>query len=300
MNKKVAILGSTGLIGEAVYSFFLDRKVDIKACSFNGGNIRGIKIEAIDISKSNQLKNWLEGEDIETIIYLAAKIPNSFLEADFKLFIKNYKMHKKVLDYWRHSKCHLLYASGSSVYGPNSSIPWKENNITLPDNYYSLSKLAGELTFFMEHQNIGLPLTILRINAPYGAKNRRKTVINVFLEKALNQEDIILFGSGNREQDFVYVKDVAKAFWLAYLKKESGIFNIASGETILMKDLASIIKKITGSDSSIVFSGKVDPQEKLKIKIDISKAEELLGFIPDYTIEKGLMKCIEEYECSKE
>ena len=294
MKERVAILGATGFIGKAVTSLFLGEGIDIVACSNKGGTINDLPVDQVDISKEGALSQWLKDKDIDAIIYLSAKIPKSFTEADWDLFYYNLMMHKQVLDYWKTHKCHLIYASSCSVYGSHSPIPWKEENAAFPDNYYSISKLVGEILFYQEYQK-RLPSTILRINAPYGVDTRRKTVINIFLERALRGKDIIVFGSGNRQQDFIYALDVARAFLISYLKKKYGMYNIASGRTIAMKELANIIVNLTKSPSKIIYSGEVDPQEGYQVDVDISKARNELGFLPKYSLEDGLSECISQY-----
>jgi UDP-glucose 4-epimerase len=294
MKGRVAILGATGFIGKAVTSLFLNEEIDMEACSKNGGTLNSFPVDQVDISKEGALSQWLKNKDVDAIIYLSSKIPSSFLEADWDLFYYNLMMHKQVLDYWKTNGCHLIYASSCSVYGSRGPIPWKENNTTIPDNYYSISKLVGEILFYQEYQK-GLPLTILRINAPYGVDTRRKTVINIFLESALKGKTLILFGSGNRQQDFIYVLDVARAFWISYLRKKYGIYNIASGKTVTMKELANIIINQTNSSSKIIYSGEPDPQEGFQVNIDISKARNELGFLPEYSLEDGFKECILHY-----
>jgi len=294
MKCKVAILGATGLIGTAVTSLFLEAGIDMEACSKNGGRINDLKVDKIDISKGGALSKWLNDKDINAIIYLSSNIPNSFQEVHWDLFHENCVMHKQILDYWNINKCHLIYASSCSVYGSSSLIPWKEENATFPDNYYSTSKRVGEMLFHQEFQK-GIPLTVLRINALYGTNTKRKTVINIFLEKALKNEDIILFGNGTREQDFIYVKDVARAFLVSYLNKKYGVYNIASGKTITMQELADIIVNLTNSSSKIIYSGTPDSQEGAHVDIDISNAQNKLGFVPTYSLQDGLNECISHY-----
>ena len=291
---RVAILGATGFIGKAVTSLFLKEGIDIEACSKNGGIINGFSVDQVNISKEGALSQWLKNNDVDAIIYLSSKIPKFFLEADWNLFYYNLMLHKQVLDYWKTHNCHLIYASGCFVYGSHSPIPGEEENATFPDNYYSISKLVGEILLYQEYQK-GLPLTILRINALYGVDTRRKAVINTFLESALKGKNLILFGSGNRQQDFIYVLDVARAFWISYLKKKYGLYNIASGKTVTMEELANLIINLTKSSSKIIYSGEPDTQEGFQVDIDISKARNELGFLPKYSLEDGLKRCILKY-----
>ena len=294
MNGRVAILGATGFIGKKITSLFHEHGIEIKGCDKNEGIINGVSVDPIDISEEGALSHWLINKNITAIIYLSSKIPKSFAEANWDLFHYNLMMHKQVMDYWIKNKCHLIFASSCSVYTSHNPLPWREDNAIFPDNYYSISKLLGEKLFYQEYQK-GLPLTILRINAPYGVDMRSRTVINIFLERALEGKELVLYGSGDRQQDFIYVLDVARAFLQSYLTKKSGIYNISNGKTVTMRELADLIIDLTKSSSKIIYSGEPDSQEGNQVEIDISKARNELGFSPKYSLEEGLKECILQY-----
>lgn len=295
MTGTIAVIGANGFIGKAVTSLLNETGIEIITCDLNEGTIEGIPVDPVDISKEGMLSHWLEDRDVRAMIYLSSKIPHTFSEADWDLFHYNLLMHKHVLESWKARKCHLIYPSGCSVYGLSSPIPWKEENSTFPHDYYPTSKLLGEILFFPEYER-GLPLTILRINAPFGAITGRKTVVNIFLERALKGEDLALYGSGNRQQDFIHVSDVARAFRTSYINKKYGIFNVASGRTVTMRELAETIIDLTGSSSKIIYPGKPDPQEGLRVEVDISKARDELGFTPELSLEDGLKECVRQYK----
>lgn len=294
MDHGIAIVGATGFIGKEITNNFQNKGINLHLCSKNGGEINGINVDKVDLLEKEDLMVWLNNKNISSLLYLSSEIPTSFGESDWDLFNTNLQMNKTILDCWVEKKYHLIYSSSCSLYGQNNKFPWDENEFVFPDNYYTLSKLVGELFFLKEYLN-GLPLTILRISAPYGKHNRRKTVINKFIENAIDGEDIILLGNGKREQDFMYVKDISKAFWLATISKKYGIYNIASGNTINMQSLANKIIKLTNSNSKIKYSGSIDHQENIKVEINILKAKEILNFEPDYSLDDGLKDCIDDY-----
>ena len=296
MSKQIAIVGARGFFGRYITSLFQEKHQDIVACSQHGGEICGIKVDAVDLTHDDELNRWINDKDISTMIYLSSIVPKSFSEANWQLFKKNIEMHDTILRCWNQQKFHLIYSSGCTVYGPHSPLPWTEKNFTFPDNYYPLSKLIGELLFYKEFISSQQELTILRINAPFAFDPNRKTVINIFIENALAGKDLVLHGSGNREQDYIYIKDIAQAFWISYERKIPGIYNIASGQTIAMKELAEKIISLTNSNSKIIYSGTPDPLEHEKVSIDISKAREILGYSPKYSLNEGLMDCIKNYK----
>jgi len=296
MKPSVAIVGASGFIGTEVTCRFLNEYVHVYPCSKNGGKIKDTIIDSVDITNDHSLMDWLSGKNIDTLIYLSSIIPQSFSNTEWTIFDQNLKMHKSILGAWTKYKFHLIYSSSSSVYSQITPIPWSEMTVIMPENYYSISKFVGEMLFFKEFKTKGLPLSILRLNAPYGVGNRIKTVINIFIERSLKNEDLVLFGSGHREQDFINVKDVAQAFWQASAKRKSGIYNIAQGKTITMKELAHLIVELTHSKSKIVYSGTEDPQERIKVSIDVSKSQNELNFFPKYSMRDGLLDCINEYK----
>ena len=293
MSEKVAILGANGLIGGAVTALFVEKGADVLCCAKEGGPVGDKEVALIDLTKEGALSKWLGKKKVSTVIYLASAVPSSFENLSSDLFETNLRMHREVLSYWEKTGCHLIFASSCSVYGSKGPIPWREENAPSPENFYSISKLAGELMF--DARSDELPLTVFRINAPYGFPVGRKTVVNVFMERALEGTNLILYGTGKRAQDLLYVRDIASAFWLAHSKKKYNTYNIASGETVTMRRLAEMVVDCAHSSSKIVNSGKPDPQEGVKVAVDVSRARRELGFKPRYNLAKGLEALAKEY-----
>lgn len=293
------MLGANGFIGREVSRLFIEHNEHLLLYSRRAGKINDYRVKGIDISKKGILWKHLSGRRIKAIVYLAAKIPSSISSSTKSIFFYNLKLHKEVLSCWLRLKCQLIYVSSASVYGRAPS-PWVETKMPQPDNYYSFSKAIGELMFRLNSIQRGLPLTILRINAPFGVNPRHKTVVNVFIEQSLRGGDISIFGSGRRQQDFIHVSEIARAVWLSYKKKKAGLYNIASGNAISMLQLAELIKKLCKSKSRMIKSRmiknvRVDPEEKKTLKIDISRANKDLDFHPSQSLKEGLKRCIQQY-----
>ena len=81
----------------------------------------------------------------------------------------------------------------------------------------------------------------------------RKRVMKTFLNKAINNENITLFGAGEKVQDFIYVKNIGLIVEELILKEIFGVFNLVSGKSISMKDLAILIINLTKSNSELIF-----------------------------------------------
>lgn len=166
-------------------------------------------------------------------------------------------------------------------------------NLDIKD-FYTMSKITGE--HFCSIMNFKkIDAVSLRISAPYGEYSKNKNVLNIFLDKALKNEDIIVYGNGSREQNFTYAGDILNALELILKKKISGTYNVTSNQNISMFNLAKLIKEITKSKSRIVFNNKVDPQESYRPKYNSKKAFKTFGYKSKFDLKDGLQKYINWY-----
>jgi len=186
----------------------------------------------------------------------------------------------------------LVYASSSSVYGSRTATPISEDTRACPDNPYSAGKLSGEELIAASCERDGLRAASLRIAAPYGPNQPKKTVIHFFLDAAVNGRDLFVYGSGNRTQDFTFVDDVAEACWLALQHRAVGAFNVSGGQPVTMRQLAELAIECVGADTSrIIVGSHSDPQEDYRGIFSIEKARHQLGFEPHVSLREGLMRC---------
>ncbi len=293
--KTIAVLGAGGFLGRSLCERLSASKNTLVLGSFTQSSYRNIPIDPVDLTQKDALSRWLGDKKIDALFYLSSLMPYQFPGRDWDLLRGNLQMHQNVFDCWAKHKFHLIYASGTTVYAPSAK-PWNETSAAMPQSFYTVSKLWGENLFWLGYQNHKLPLSIMRISAPYGHKTRNLTVVNVFFNKAIQNLDLELLGSGRRQQDFIYVKDAAEGMIAAYRKRKFGIFNIAGGKTVTMKQLAQAVIRATGSRSKIVLNGKPDPQEKIKVKVDVRKARQELGFDPKFSLADGLKDMVRVYQ----
>jgi nucleoside-diphosphate-sugar epimerase len=118
-------------------------------------------------------------------------------------------------------------------------------------------------------------------------------VIQVYLEAAIQGRDLLVYGSGNRTQDFTFASDAAEACWIAFDRNAHGTFNITGGEPVTMKRLAELAVTCTGNHGSrIVVGSVIDPQDDYRGIFSIEKARRDLGFEPQVGLEDGLAQCV--------
>jgi nucleoside-diphosphate-sugar epimerase len=294
--KKVLVTGATGFIGRQLVRRLKSEGLDVYGISRNGGVIDNSIVDAVNLADAKQIEIWQKGKNLDAIIHTAAQIPSNFRGSDAQeCFMSNIGAMLNVLHLAISYKCHLIYTSSTSVYGTiqRSDQPVTEAHAN-PDNFYSNSKYVGDVLCQQMAQSDSLSYTSLRISAPYGPGCKRSTVINIFLKYALTGQNITLYGSGERTQDFTYIDDVVEAIWLGLSKRPTGIFNIASGNPVSMKTLAqTVLQAIPTSNSSIIYSGEVDPQENYRAIFSIDKAHQQFGWFPRVDLIEGLQATAE-------
>ena len=185
----------------------------------------------------------------------------------------------------------VVYASSSSVYGDTPELPKKENMRPNPQSPYAVSKLTGEYYCKVFSDIYGIKTICLRYFNVYGPNqdpaSEYAAVIPRFINRVLNNQPPIIFGDGNQTRDFTFVKDVVKANILAMEKNVEGVFNIAYGQQISINELANKIMEIVGVKLNPVYD-KPRPGDIRNSLADISLAKQKLGYMPEYSLEKGL------------
>lgn len=169
-------------------------------------------------------------------------------------------------------------------------------------NTYSITKETSEKFCQMYQKEFGLTAVIIKWFSVYGPGQKHYGVqkaVPTFIMKALKNEDIPVFDTGQQTADFIYTSDAIKATVLvAESKKAEGeIVEIGTGHETKVIDLAKDIIRISGSKSKIVhFPMRKGEDKKAHVVADISKLTGLTNFEPVINLEKGLKKTVAYYE----
>jgi UDP-glucose 4-epimerase len=190
----------------------------------------------------------------------------------------------------------IFASSGGTVYGTPTTVPISENHQTKPACSYGIHKLAIEHYLALYHRLYGLDYRVLRVSNAYGERQRPGTsqgAVTVFLDRALRGQEIEVWGDGSAVRDYVYVKDVARAFCQA--AGHSGttrIFNIASGIGVSVNELLAAIEVLLGQS----VSRRYLPSRPFDVPVnvlDASLAATHLGWRPQHTLQDGLRRTVE-------
>lgn len=290
MNRKVIVTGADGFIGSYALNALYEEGYSVTAVHKKLGSHD--KNSQWDIMEVNLLKDnadeHLAAINPAVIVHCAAILPKQFQGEEVEQITKaNLAIDLRIINFCFNKVCRLIYISGTSVYGMgNNSILSEESKVN-PIGPYVAGKFESEMLIL---DKLNYNPVILRISAPYGPRQRSKTVLRVFIEQAIANLDLMYYGTGDREQDFTSIYDVAKAIVCAVSNKNiHGIFNIASGKPISMRNLAElVIRTIPGTKSKVIAPGQPDPQENYRARFDISKAKKILGWQPTVSLEEGI------------
>jgi nucleoside-diphosphate-sugar epimerase len=187
----------------------------------------------------------------------------------------------------------VVYASSSSVYGDNASMPMREDALPQPVSPYGVTKLAAEQLCYLYHVNHGVPAVSLRYFTVYGPRQRPDMGFHKFLRAAILGEPITVFGDGEQTRDFTFVGDAVAATVAAATRGVPGVvYNIGGGVRLSLNGVLDLIGRTSGRTLRLT----VDPAQKGDMRhtfADTSRAQADLGFAPRVGIEDGLAA---EYE----
>jgi UDP-glucose 4-epimerase len=197
----------------------------------------------------------------------------------------------------------LIYASSAAVYGSTLRPQKREDGTLNPTSPYGVSKLAAENyvrlfsnlydmeTVSLRYFNVYGPRQSFNIRSAYGG------IIALCVNRLLRNTPPIIYGDGEQTRDFVYVQDVVEANMLALNTKDAvgETFNVGSGTSTTINQIAELLKKITNKENLHNIYSDPRPGDIRHGYADISKAKKLLGYNPQFSIKEGLTELVNWY-----
>ena len=197
----------------------------------------------------------------------------------------------------------LVFASSSSAYGDTPTLPKIETMPPRPQSPYAVTKVAGEYYLKVFNDIYGLRTTSLRYFNVFGPgqdpNSQYSAVIPKFVRAIIEGRPPTIYGDGEQSRDFTFVKDVIQAnVKAAESKKADGeVINVAKGDRTTVNELAAMIIRAFGKDGEL--EPVYEPARPGDVKhslADISKARELMGYEPEYTLEDGLEETLNYFK----
>jgi UDP-glucose 4-epimerase len=305
---KFMVTGGSGFIGSALVRGLLSRGADRVAVidnlltgkEENLTEIRGaVDFHKVDIRDYDGVLGAMQG--VECVFHEAAipSVPRSIHEP-----VPSHEVNIdgtfNVLRAAREAGVRrVIYAASSSAYGDTEVLPKVESMQPSPKSPYAAQKLMGEYYLSCWHGCFGMETVALRYFNVFGPRqdpqSQYAAAVPIFIDRAVKNQPITIYGDGEQTRDFIYVKDIVAAnVFFATQSKATGVFNVAYGKKITIKELAQKICALTGSQSEI----KHAPERAGDVKHSLAAIDKLraAGFAPTSNFEDGLAATIRGFQ----
>lgn len=300
-EQKIVVTGGAGFIGSQIAESFILEKDVVVLDNLTSGDARNIPDEATFIEGDVRDEQAIEAAttDADVIFHEAALVSvTASVEDPKKSHATNVEGTLNVLEAARQQDARVVLASSAAIYGPPNMIPITEDHPKQPGSPYGLDKLAVDQYAQMYNELYGLktvPLRYFNVYGPGQTGGDYAGVISVFIEQALSGDDITVHGDGEQTRDFVFIDDIVEANRRASTTASLGEpFNIGTGDSITIRELAELIRDVADSDSDIVHTEGRTGDIK-QSRADIRKSTDQLGYEPDTSIEDGIEQTVEWY-----
>lgn len=303
---RILVTGGAGFIGSHIVEHFqgaADIRVLDNLSTGRQSNLAGLTHEFIQGSVTDRavVRRAVKGADY--VFHLAAliSVPES-MEKPIEYVEANTVGTLILLEEAARARVkRLCFSSSAALYGDNPTVPKTENMIPEPKSPYAVTKLDGEHYCRMFHEEGRLQTVCLRYFNVFGPRQDPSgpyaAAVPIFIDHALKNKPLTIFGDGGQTRDFVYVKDVTAAnAHLAAAADAHGVYNTARGGSMTINELARTIVRITESRSEILHApGR--PGDVRHSQADVSRLESA-GFSARTALADGLRETVAAFSAS--
>jgi UDP-glucose 4-epimerase len=309
-EKTVLVTGGAGFIGSSLVRLLaasgatvrvVDNLVNGKAENLDEVLSDSVSLHRVDIRQQETMKELLTGVDL--VFHLACLGVRHSIHAPYENHEVNATATLNLLALAREVGVRrFVYTSTSEVYGTARTVPMTEEHPTYPMTVYGAAKLAGECYTRAYYETYGYETVVVRPFNAFGPRSHHEgdsgEVIPKFLLRSMVGKPMVIFGDGSQTRDFTYVEDTARGILLAGLCEEAigQTINLGSNHEITINELAETIKAVIGNPNAEVTHDMPRPGDVLRLYADSSKAERLLGFEPQISMNEGLQRLKAWYE----
>jgi len=297
---KILVTGGSGFIGSHIVEHFHQTDEVVVLDNLRTGfrkNVQDFKCQFVEGSVADVELVREVTKGVDYIFHLAAlvSVPESMENPQLTVEINTTATLNLLMAARDNGVKKIVLSSSAAIYGDNPVVPKVETMFPEPKSPYAVTKLDGEYYFKMFTDEYGLATTCLRYFNVFGPRQDPKSqyaaAVPIFIDKAIKNEDITIFGDGEQTRDFIYVKDIVRANVKAATSDTAGVFNVARGGRITIKDLAEQVIELTNSKSKINYA----PERAGDVKhsqADVSKFK-AAGFETKFELVDGIKTTIE-------
>jgi UDP-glucuronate 4-epimerase len=194
----------------------------------------------------------------------------------------------------------FIVASTSSIYGENPPYPTPESaSSSEPLQPYAASKKGAEAMCHAYHHLYGIDVTVVRFFTVYGPAGRPDLSIFRFVKWISEGQLVRVNGDGEQSRAFTYIDDIARGVIAALKPLDYEIINLGGHEVITINNLVKLIEDVVGR-KAIVEYGPPDLADMRSNWADVTKAGDLLGWEPQFSLRSGIQKLVEWYNAERE
>jgi len=295
---RILVTGGNGFIGHTLVESLLSKGHEVTVVDTKPIKFRHENLTFINKSIMDEISEDIKGSDI--VYHFAAllgvdnsdKKPLETMRINLEGSVNVFKSVVEV------GVKRVMYVSSSEVYGEPRELPIKEESVKGPVSTYGVSKLAAEIYARAYNHEFGTDIRIVRFFNVYGPGQASNFAISIFINNALKNKPLRVFGDGSQTRCFTYVEDAVEGILTVVEKgKEGEVYNIGNNEPTTILELAQMIKELTDSDSEIIkveFGNETRLKEReIEYRIpDISKMKKL-GWEPKTMSKEGIKKILE-------
>jgi len=304
---KIFVTGGAGFVGRSLIKSLIEKNHNVTIFdNLSNSSENAIKpfLDKVDfvngdITNYNDVSNSIKGSDV--IIHLAAKINVQESIKSESIRRVNVDGTKNLLEACKENKItDIIVASSAAVYGDckDSKIHLAENSNTNPISSYGESKLEMEKIVRTHSEKHDTNAVILRFFNIYGMGQSPEYagVITKFLQKIKEGKSLEIYGDGLQTRDFVSIDDLVDSIYDTISKmegKRGSTYNIASGKSISINDLATLMILLSGKNLNVIHS-ESKKGDIIHSQADISLAEKELSYQPKIDLKDGMKNLMKE------
>jgi len=314
-EKEVLVTGGLGFIGSnlCIELVKLGAHVTIvdNMLPRQGGNLFNIKdiedrirVNFSDVRNSLSMNHLVKGKDY--VFHLAGQVNHvDSMRNPIQDLEINCRGTLVLLEALRHHNrsAKVIFAGTRGEYGSSVKLPVDEDHPTNPKGIYAVTNLTAEKFVLVYHDIFGIKGVCLRITNTYGPRHQMAHdeygVFNWFIRKAIDDEDIPVFGDGRILRDFLYVDDLVDCMLTVAVTEEAygEVFNVGTGIPVSFIEIAKKIAQIAGSGRPkfTEFTQERKEVEPGDYYADISKIKRITGWEPRISLEEGIARTVEYY-----
>lgn len=308
-KSKILVTGGAGFVGSALaekladnadnFVVVVDNLLTGSASKVPASRHNNVKFIKADVNDFSDISSIFYAYSFDYVFHYAAVVGVARTLDHPSWVLKDLTGLKNVLDLSKNTGVKRVYFSSSSeVYG--EPVEYPQNETTTPLNSrlpYAIVKNLGEAYLRAYKQEFDLDFTIFRFFNTYGPKQSTDFVMSKFIEAALVDKDITIYGDGSQTRTFCYVDDNIEACLNAFYTHRfvNDVINVGNDNEITILQLAQTVKKVLNSKSNIVHLPALKEGDMTRRCPDISKMKILLNreLTP---LEKGMEKVVEVFK----